>query len=86
MQNLTEMTGFVAAILTTFSFVPQVLHVWRTRSVADISLGMYSTFTFGIAVWLIYGILIMSWPIVLANLVTLVLASSVLVMKIRFRR
>ncbi len=86
MQNLTEMTGFVAAILTTFSFVPQVLHVWRTRSVADISLGMYSTYTFGIAVWLIYGILIMSWPIVLANLVTLVLASSVLVMKIRFRR
>jgi len=86
MQNLTEMTGFVAAILTTFSFVPQVLHVWRTRSVADISLGMYSTFTFGIAVWLIYGILIMSWPVILANLVTLVLASSVLVMKIRFRR
>ncbi len=86
MQNLTELTGFVAAILTTFSFVPQVLHVWRTRSVADISLGMYSTYTFGIAVWLIYGILIMSWPIVLANLVTLVLASSVLVMKIRFRR
>ena len=40
MQNLTELTGFVAAILTTFSFVPQVLHVWRTRSVADISLGM----------------------------------------------
>jgi len=86
MQNLTEMTGFVAAILTTFSFVPQVLHVWRTRSVADISLGMYSTYTFGIAVWLIYGILIMSWPVILANLVTLVLASSVLVMKIRFRR
>ena len=86
MQNLTELTGFVAAILTTFSFVPQVLHVWRTRSVADISLGMYSTYTFGIAVWLIYGILIMSWPIVLANLVTLILASSVLVMKIRFRR
>ncbi len=86
MQNLTELTGFVAAILTTFSFVPQVLHVWRTRSVADISLGMYSTYTFGIAIWLIYGILIMSWPVILSNLVTLVLASSVLVMKIRFRR
>ena len=86
MQNLTELTGFVAAILTTFSFVPQVMHVWRTRSVADISLGMYSTYTFGIAIWLIYGILIMSWPVILSNLVTLVLASSVLVMKIRFRR
>ena len=86
MQNLTEMTGFVAAILTTFSFVPQVLHVWRTRSVADISLGMYTTYTFGIAIWLIYGILIMSWPVILSNLVTLALASSVLVMKIRFRR
>ena len=86
MQNLTEMTGFVAAILTTFSFVPQVLHVWRTRSVADISLGMYTTYTFCIAIWLIYGILIMSWPVILSNLVTLALASSVLVMKIRFRR
>lgn len=86
MQNLTELTGFVAAILTTFSFVPQVLHVWRTRSVADISLGMYSAYTFGIAIWLVYGVLIMSWPVILSNLVTLILASTVLVMKIRFRR
>jgi len=86
MQNLTEMTGFVAAILTTFSFVPQVLHVWRTRSVADISLGMYSSYTFGIAIWLVYGVLIMSWPVILSNLVTLILASTVLAMKIRFRR
>ena len=86
MQNLTEMTGFVAAILTTFSFVPQVLHVWRTRSVADISLGMYSSYTFGIAIWLVYGVLIMSWPVILSNLVTLILASTVLAMKIRFRK
>jgi MtN3 and saliva related transmembrane protein len=86
MPNLIELTGFIAAILTTFSFVPQVLHVWRTRSVADISLGMYSTYTFGIAIWLVYGVLIMSWPVILSNIVTLLLASSVLLAKIRFRR
>jgi MtN3 and saliva related transmembrane protein len=86
MGNLTELTGFIAAILTTFSFVPQVLRVWRTHSVADISLGMYSMYTFGIAIWLVYGILIMSWPVILSNLVTLLLASCVLLMKIRFRK
>ena len=58
MQNLTELTGFIAAILTTFSFVPQVLHVWRTRSVADISLGMYSAYTFGIAIWLVMNLIV----------------------------
>ena len=86
MQNLTELTGFIAAVMTTFSFVPQVMRVWRTRSVADISLGMYSMYTFGIAIWLVYGILIMSWPVILSNLVTFILAGCVLAMKIRFGR
>ena len=71
-----------AAILTTFSFVPQVLRVWRTRSTADISLGMYSVYTFGIALWGVYGVLLDSWPIILSNALTFLFAGSVLVMKV----
>jgi MtN3 and saliva related transmembrane protein len=84
MNSITSTIGFIAAILTTVSFVPQVLKVWRTRSAKDISLGMYSLFTLGIAAWLVYGVLIDSWPVILANLVTLMLAGSVLVMKLKF--
>lgn len=84
MTSITSTIGFIAAILTTVSFVPQVLKVWRTRSAKDISLGMYSLFTLGIAAWLVYGVLIDSWPVILANLVTLILAGSVLVMKLKF--
>ena len=84
MNSMTSIIGFAAAILTTISFVPQVLKVWRTRSAKDVSLGMYLLFTLGIAAWLIYGVLIESWPVILANVVTLVLAGSVLVMKLKF--
>ena len=84
MNSITSTIGFVAAILTTVSFVPQVLKVWRTRSAKDISLGMYSLFTLGIATWLVYGVLIDSWPVILANIATLILAGSVLVMKLKF--
>jgi MtN3 and saliva related transmembrane protein len=84
MSDAPAFIGFIAAILTTFAFVPQVLRVWRTRSTSDISLGMYALFTVGVALWLVYGILIESWPVIVANLVTLLLAGSVLVMKIRY--
>jgi MtN3 and saliva related transmembrane protein len=84
MNSITSTIGFVAAIFTTVSFVPQVLKVWQTRSAKDISLGMYSLFTLGIAAWLLYGVLIDSWPVILANLATLILAGSVLVMKLKF--
>jgi len=84
MNSITSTIGFIAAILTTVSFVPQVLKVWRTRSAKDISLGMYSLFTLGIAAWLVYGVLIDWWPVILANLITLMLAGSVLVMKLKF--
>jgi MtN3 and saliva related transmembrane protein len=84
MSDLSTTIGFIAATLTTVAFVPQVLRVWRSRSSRDISLRMYALFTLGVALWLVYGILIDSWPVMLANAVTLLLAGSVLVMKIRF--
>jgi len=84
MNDPVSILGFVAATLTTVAFVPQVIRIWRTRSAASISLGMYALFTLGVALWLVYGILIGAWPVILANLVTLLLAGAVLVMKIRF--
>ena len=81
---LSDLIGYVAATLTTCSFVPQALHTFRTRDVSGISLGMYSVFTTGVALWLAYGLLLEAWPVVAANAVTLVLALSILVMKLRY--
>jgi MtN3 and saliva related transmembrane protein len=82
---LLELVGYGAAFLTTLSFVPQAWLTFRTRDVRGISLGMYSVFTVGVALWLLYGLMMGAWPIVLANAVTLALASAILVMKLRYR-
>lgn len=76
--------GAAAATLTTTAFIPQALQVLRTRHTKDISLGMYVIFTSGVALWAIYGWMIGSWPVIGANVLTLLLAGSVLVMKLRF--
>ena len=81
---LTEWIGFAAASLTTASFIPQAWLTFRTRDVRGISLGMYSVFTTGVALWLAYGVVLQAWPIVIANAITLVLASAILGMKLRF--
>lgn len=80
----SELIGYLAATLTTVSFVPQALHSFRTKDVSGISFGMYSMFTLGIALWLVYGLLINAWPIVIANVITLALAAMILVMKLRY--
>lgn len=80
---LVDLIGFAAASLTTLSFVPQVLHSWKTRELSGVSLLMYSLFTLGVALWLFYGIFLGKWPLIIANGVTLVLASVVLVLKLR---
>lgn len=79
-----DLIGSAAAVLTTTAFVPQAWQVWRTRHTADISLGMYVLFTAGVALWMSYGILLTAWPIIIANSITLLLASMVLAMKIKF--
>lgn len=85
-MNPTDAIGYLAALFTTASFVPQALHIWRTRDTSAISLAMYAVFSTGVALWLAYGVLLESWPVLLANVVTLVLALSILVMKIRYER
>lgn len=83
MQSL-DLIGSLAATLTTTAFVPQVWKIWKTRHTHDISLGMYVAFTCGVALWLSYGILLGSWPIIIANGITVCLAGTVLFMKLRF--
>jgi MtN3 and saliva related transmembrane protein len=80
--NLTEWIGYIAATLTTASFVPQALLILRTRSVIGISLGMYWTFTLGVALWLVYGWQMQAWPLIIANSITFALASTILITKL----
>lgn len=81
---LPDLVGYLAAALTTCSFLPQALLTFRTRDVRGISVVMYGAFTAGVALWLLYGILLAAWPIVIANAITLALASSILFMRLRY--
>ncbi len=85
-MQLVEILGFVAGTCTTAAFLPQVIQVWRTRSAADISLGMYCVFLLGVFLWLAYGIIVSAMSMIVANSVTLCLAGLVLLMKLRFER
>ena len=80
----SDLIGYCAAFLTTCSFAPQAWLTFRTRDVRGISLGMYSVFAVGVALWLAYGLMLHAWPIVAANAVTLVLALAILAMKLRY--
>jgi len=85
-MNPHDMLGYLAATLTTASFVPQALLTLRTRDVSGISLAMYSVFTVGVALWLAYGVALGEWPIVIANALTLGLAATILGLKIAIGR
>jgi len=84
MTDFTQNIGFLAAILTTIAFMPQAIKIYKTNSVKDISLTMWFIFSVGVFLWLIYGILIMSLPVILANIVTLVLSLFILFFKIKY--
>ena len=75
--------GYVAAVLTTISFVPQVWQIWGTKITKGISLRMYVLFTTGVGLWLVYDIMITAWPMILANTITVILAALVLTLKLR---
>lgn len=81
-----EIIGYCAAFLTTIAFLPQAIQSWRTRDLSGISVGMYSLFTAGVGLWLIYGLIIEKWPLILANALTFALALSILVLKLRSKR
>lgn len=77
-----DLIGYVAAFCTTIAFVPQAMTVWKTRSTRDLSLAMFMIFTLGVALWLAYGLMLNSLPIIIANIFTLILAGYILVMKL----
>ncbi len=81
-MDFTSYIGSFAATCTTLAFVPQAIHSYRTRDLTGISLPMYSIFTLGVALWLVYGLLKQDWPIIVANVVTLALALMILVLKV----
>lgn len=84
-MNPGDLIGYLAAALTTCAFVPQVWLSIRTRDLSGVSLGMYSLFTAGVALWLVYGWLTAAWPVVVANAITLTLALIMLTLKLRRR-
>ena len=83
-MRLTSLLGFMAGILTTISFVPQVLHAWRSKRCDDLSLGMLLTFSSGVVLWLVYGIRLWAMPVIVANAVTLALLLAIMALKARY--
>ena len=84
-MNLITLLGFIAAFLTTIAFLPQVIKIWKTQRTRDISFIMYVVLVTGVSLWLVYGFLIKDLPLILANLVTLILVSSVLFFKLKHK-
>lgn len=80
-----EIIGLVAACLTTASFVPQVYKIWKTKSADGVSLTMFSMFLLGVILWLIYGILLGSVSMTIANIITAVLATIIIYYKIKLK-
>ncbi|RQS75648.1 hypothetical protein DID96_04415 [Burkholderia sp. Bp8963] len=85
-MNTTDAVGLIAGILTTLSFIPQVVKIRRSRSARDISYAMYTCFIAGVSLWLYYGIVIGALPVVLNNAVVLLLAVVIIVLKYRVER
>lgn len=78
--------GFVAGTLTTIAFLPQLQRTWLTKSADDMSLGMLLTFTTGVLLWLVYGLYLTAWPIIIANAITLCLTLAILVLKLKYQK
>lgn len=85
LMNAIQLLGLVAGSLTTAAFLPQVVKTWKSRSAKDLSLGMFSLFCLGVAMWLLYGFAVNDIPVIAANLVTLLLATTLLYFKLRFK-
>ncbi|KAA0227467.1 SemiSWEET family sugar transporter [bacterium] len=82
-MNYITLIGLAAAALTTTSFIPQLIKSWKARSAKDLSLGMFVIFGSGVFLWLIYGILINDAPVIISNAITLVLALTILALKLK---
>jgi len=86
MSILPEAIGGAAAICSTTSFAPQLMKIWREKAGGEVSLGMYVLTVSAFALWSFYGAMLGSWPLLAANAVSLVLASAILALQLRYRR
>ena len=84
--NYIEFFGFLAALLTTIAFLPQLYKTWKTKSADDVSLIMLILFITGLICWIIYGLKINSLPILVANIITCIFNFSILILKITFNK
>lgn len=84
-MNIVQVLGLTAGSLTTVAFLPQVIKTWKSGSAKDLSLGMFSFFCLGVLLWLVYGLMVQDIPVIAANFVTLMLASTLLYFKLRFK-
>lgn len=84
MITVSTWVGYAAGTLTTIAFLPQVLHVWKTKRAADLHMGTLVCFTVGVTLWLVYGIAVKQMPVIVANAVTLVLQCAILCLKLRY--
>jgi len=85
-MDAVNLLGLAAGVLTTIAFIPQLSKTWKSKCADDVSFGMMSIFCAGVFLWLLYGLWIQALPIILANLVTLVLAALILGLKIKYAR
>ncbi|MBX7202661.1 MAG: SemiSWEET transporter [Bacteroidia bacterium] len=84
-MEISPIFGYLAAIFTTISYVPQAVQIIRSKHTKDISLLMYTILNAGIISWLIYGWLINDWPIIIANSITIVFTATILILKLRYK-
>lgn len=82
-RNMESYLGYLAAFCTTIAFIPQAVKVYKSKHTKDISLGMFSLLIAGFILWLWYGILLLSYPIILANAVTILIAIYILIAKLK---
>jgi MtN3 and saliva related transmembrane protein len=82
-MSSADLVGYIAAFCTTVAYLPQAVKVYKTHQTKDISMGMFMIMVVGLATWLVYGFMAGSMPIIWSNVVTIVIAGYILVMKIK---
>ncbi len=84
-MNIVTGIGLLAGSLTTIAFLPQAIKTWKTKSTRDVSLGMFMTFCTGVLLWIVYGLLVEDLPVLMTNIVTFILASTILWFKLKYK-
>ena len=83
---MIDILGYISATLTTIAFLPQIIKTVQTKSAKDVSMGMFVLFTIGVFLWIIYGILTKTYPVLIANAVIFCLALAQIILKIKYDR